>query len=173
MPSSSSPTMPSPSTRRRMRNSSVISRASYGVRPGRPQKGPPGSRIPAPGATAERPLGRTDSMRRTMLALAATLAALTPATASGWAPASTAPIHPGVQTYTDGGQCTANFVFTEDGATYIGQAAHCAGTGAADETDGCKAGSRPLGTPVEVGGANEPGTLAYSSWLAMQSAGEK
>ncbi len=55
---------------------------------------------------------------------------------------------------------------------YIGYAAHCAGTGEATETNGCIAGSHPLGTPVEIDGATQPGTLAYSSWLAMQAAGE-
>ena len=60
-----------------------------------------------------------------------------------------------------------------DGAdVLIGYAAHCAGTGAATETDGCLAGSLPLGTPVEIDGASQPGTLVYSSWLAMQAAGE-
>ena len=111
----------------------------------------------------------------TSLALLALLllAALVPSNASAWAPASAATIHPGVQTSTDGGQCTANFVFTGAGGTYIGQAAHCAGTGGATETDGCDAGSLPLGTPVEVQGASRPGTLAYSSWIAMQTSGER
>jgi hypothetical protein len=81
-------------------------------------------------------------------------------------------IHPGVQTFTEGAQCTANFVFTDGGSTYIGQAAHCAGTGGATETDGCLAGSLPLGTPVEVNGATQNGTLAYSSWIAMQNNNE-
>lgn len=90
-----------------------------------------------------------------------------------WAPAGTASVHPGAQTYTEGAQCTSNFVFTDGaGAVYIGQAAHCAGTGGATETDGCLAGSLPLGTPVEVEGASRPGTLAYSSWLTMQARGE-
>jgi len=83
-----------------------------------------------------------------------------------------APIHPGVMTFTGGGQCTSNFVFRDGGGTYLGQAAHCAGTGAATDTNGCDAGSQPLGTPVEIDGASRPGTLAYSSWLAMQAAGE-
>ena len=56
--------------------------------------------------------------------------------------------------------------------TYIGQAAHCAGTGAATDTDGCLATSHPLGTPVEVTGASRPGSLVYSSWLTMQANGE-
>ena len=56
--------------------------------------------------------------------------------------------------------------------TYIGQAAHCASTGAATDTDGCLAGTLPLGTPVEVTGASRPGTLVYSSWVTMQANGE-
>ena len=91
---------------------------------------------------------------------------------TAWAPAATATIHPGVQTVTDGAQCTANFIFQSGTNVYIGQAAHCAGTGAATDTNGCDAGSRPLGTAVEIEGASKPGTLVYSSWLAMQVNGE-
>jgi hypothetical protein len=89
-----------------------------------------------------------------------------------WAPASAAAIHPGVMTFTNGGQCTANFVFTGADGVYIGQSAHCAGTGLATDTNGCDAGSLPLGTPVQVGGAAHSGVLAYSSWIAMQAARE-
>ncbi len=89
-----------------------------------------------------------------------------------WAPAATAPIHPGVQTITDGAQCTANFIFFDASNVYIGQAAHCSGTGGATETNGCDSGSLPIGTPVEVGGASQPGTMVYNSWLTMQAAGE-
>jgi hypothetical protein len=60
-----------------------------------------------------------------------------------------------VQTYTDGAQCTANFVFTNGTDTFIGQAAHCSGTVAATETNGCRAGSLPLGTR-RVNGATRP-----------------
>jgi hypothetical protein len=84
------------------------------------------------------------------LALAGTAAA-----APTWAPAATAPIHPGVQTVTDGGQCTANFIYFE-----------------ATETNGCDSGSLPLGTQVDVDGASRPGTLAYNSWITMQAVGE-
>jgi hypothetical protein len=101
---------------------------------------------------------------------------------AAYAPADTATIHPGVQMYTEGAQCTANFVFTDGaGATYVGYAAHCAGLGEATDTDGCTSPSLPLGTRVDfveggslvgegtrVGG----GTLAYSSWLTMQQRGE-
>jgi hypothetical protein len=93
------------------------------------------------------------------------------------APASAAhadpTIHPGVQTVTNGGQCTANFVFSNGTDVFIGQAAHCSGDGGgATATNGCEAPSLPLGTPVEVDGATQPGTLAYSSWITMQAVGE-
>jgi hypothetical protein len=86
--------------------------------------------------------------------------------------APTGPVHPGVQTFTGGAQCTANFIFRDAKATYIGQAAHCAGTGAATDTNGCTAASQPINTPVTVTGAGQPGTLVYSSWLTMQARGE-
>jgi hypothetical protein len=109
----------------------------------------------------------------TALVIAGALAVAGPAGAAPtWAPAESATVHPGVQTFTDGGQCTANFIFYDASDIYIGQAAHCAGTGAATDTNGCDAGSLPLGTPVEVTGASRPGTLTYSSWIAMQRAGE-
>jgi len=97
---------------------------------------------------------------------------LLPTFASAWAPAASATIHPGNQTFTEGAQCTSNFVFQEGTTVYLGQAAHCSGTGGQTETDGCTSGSLPLGTPVEVTGAAKSGTLAYNSWLAMQAAGE-
>lgn len=92
---------------------------------------------------------------------------------SAWAPADQATVHPGVQTFTDGAQCTANFVFTNGTDVLIGQAAHCAGTGGATETDGCLAGTLPLGTEVEIDGASSPGTMVYSSWVAMQANDEQ
>lgn len=91
-----------------------------------------------------------------------------------WASLDTASVHPGIQTFTEGAQCTANFVFYAANGTgfdlYIGQAAHCAGTGAATDTNGCTADSLPLGTKVDLGTGHD-GVLAYSSWLAMQEAG--
>jgi hypothetical protein len=92
---------------------------------------------------------------------------------------ASAEVRPGVQTVTEGsGQCTANFVFSDGATTYLGQAAHCASTGAATDTNGCVAQSLPLGTKVEIEDASNPGEfpvvgeLAYSSWLTMQSNGE-
>src|SRR5689334_20239733 len=35
-------------------------------------------------------------------------------TTTTWAPAATAQLHPGVMAFTNGGQCTTNFVFTDD-----------------------------------------------------------
>src|SRR3954449_7325197 len=70
--------------------------------------------------------------------------------APSWAPADTAVIHPGTMMYTDGAQCTANFVYTDgSGNVYVGYAAHCAGTGSNTDTDGCQTDSLPLGTPVK------------------------
>jgi hypothetical protein len=132
------------------------------------------------------------SARSSVLVLAAAIAlalsALVSAPASSappspaWAPAASADIHPGVQMYTQGAQCTANFVFTDGaGNAYVGYAAHCAGTGEATDTNGCDAGSLPLGTRVQFvkggslisGGTTVgQGTLAYSSWLTMQGRSE-
>jgi hypothetical protein len=117
-------------------------------------------------------------MRRLILACAVTgvaaLAAAGSATAAPtWAPAATAPVHPGVQTDTNGGQCTSNFVFFDAANNvYIGQAAHCAGTDGNTATNGCDAGSLPVGTPVTVDGASQPGSIVYSSWVTMQANGE-
>ncbi len=118
------------------------------------------------------------------LGAAAALALSPPAAADAatWAPAGSADITPGVQMYTQGAQCTGNFVFQDGaGSTYVGYAAHCAGTGEATDTNGCDAASLPLGTRVTFtrggsllseGTAVGEGTLAYSSWLTMQQRGE-
>lgn len=72
-----------------------------------------------------------------------------------------------------GGQCTSNFVFYDGVDIYIGQAAHCTGLGSQSDINGCETDVLPLGTPVEIGGATKPGTVAYNSWLTMQSVGEQ
>jgi hypothetical protein len=116
-------------------------------------------------------------MKRHLLIVCATaaalaIAALAPTAASAWAPAGQATIHPGVMTFTDGAQCTSNFVYTQGSDVYLGQAAHCSGTGGSTETDGCDSGSLPNGTPVEIDGASQPGTMVYNSWNTMQAKGE-
>jgi len=100
------------------------------------------------------------------------LALLVPTVASAWAPASSATVHPGVQTFTNGAQCTSNFIFSDGTNTYIGQAAHCSGTGGNTATDGCTSGTLPVGTQVDVTGASKPGTMVYNSWATMQANGE-
>jgi hypothetical protein len=124
-------------------------------------------------------------------AVAAATVSAQPATAAGsqqalspaadWAPAATATIHPGTMMYTDGAQCTGNFVFTDSaGDTYLGYAAHCAGTGSSTDTNGCRTDSVPLGTKVDLSDdgnlASEGtivghGTLAYSSWITEHQLG--
>lgn len=131
-------------------------------------------------------LGSALLMAATTISLSAPAnAALLSSTASGprttWAPAATATIHPGVMMYTAGAQCTANFVFTDsNGNTYVGYAAHCAGLGTSTDTNGCLAGSAPLGTPVDfvqggslisAGTTVGHGKLAYSSWNTMINQG--
>jgi hypothetical protein len=128
-----------------------------------------------------RPALATASAAVLVAAVAATSAPAVSAEPA-WAPADTATIHPGVQMYTEGAQCTANFVYTDGaGNTYVGYAAHCAGTGEATDTNGCEADSLPLGTRVDFveggslvseGTKVGSGTLAYSSWLTMQQNGE-
>ena len=111
-------------------------------------------------------------MALVLVALGAVLVPAGVRSAPQWAPAATAAIHPGVQTLTEGGQCTANFVFFDAADVYLGQAAHCSTTGQVTDTNGCTSTSHPLGTQVTVGGATRPATLVYNSWLTMQALGE-
>jgi hypothetical protein len=131
---------------------------------------------------------RTSRLAAVVAALAsATIGAAMLVTASPanavptWAPADTATITPGVQMYTDGAQCTGNFVFTDNADNvYVGYAAHCAGLGSATDTDGCLNDSVPLGTTVTFNEGGSlvsegtqvgTGTLAYSSWRKMRELG--
>ncbi|MBV8159849.1 MAG: serine protease [Acidimicrobiia bacterium] len=101
------------------------------------------------------------------------VAAVAPArSAPSWAPAATASVHPGVQTDTQGAQCTANFIYYDAANVYIGQAAHCSGTGGNTQTNGCTSPTLPVGTQVAVQGASRPGTMVYNSWATMQSVKE-
>src|SRR5213596_3176147 len=110
------------------------------------------------------------SIRRVLAGVCAlAIMALAPAGASA---AGTGAIHPGVQTFTQGAQCTANFIYSDGANTYIGQAAHCSGTGGNTATDGCTSGTLPVGTQVTVTGASNPGVMVYNSWATMQANGE-
>ena len=66
------------------------------------------------------------------------------------------------------------------GHTYLGYAAHCAGTGSSTDTNGCQTASVPLGTRVDLtndgnlaseGTIIGHGTLAYSSWITEHQLG--
>jgi hypothetical protein len=126
---------------------------------------------------------RPSRISASFVALLLLLLAFTPPStaAARWAPAATATIHPGVQMFTTGAQCTANFVFTDAaGRVYVGYAAHCAGRGGSTDTNGCTTGSEPLGTRVRfaqgataaTGGTTVGhGTLVYSSWGTMRRLG--
>jgi hypothetical protein len=91
-------------------------------------------------------------------------------------PAAAATIGPGVQLLIpvnprSSSVCTADFVFTAGGATFLGMAAHCAGIGSQDAGSGCDEPTLPVGTTVLVRRANgltSHATLAYSSWVTMQ-----
>jgi hypothetical protein len=101
-------------------------------------------------------------------------AAPAPDATIAWAPAGSAPIHPGVQLVNVGAQCTAGFVVVDSGRILLAEAAHClsVGTPRGAEGNGCTAESLPLGTPVDIAGAPHRGTLAYSAWIAMRLARE-
>lgn len=93
--------------------------------------------------------------------------------APSWADVEEASIHPGVNTDTQGGSCTSNFIYYNSaGDIFIGQAAHCSSRGEATETDGCSSDTYPEGTKVNVTGASVTGTMVYNSWARMQSRGE-
>jgi len=116
--------------------------------------------------------------RRAVLGAALVLAALLPVRPAGaattplppWAPLAQATVHPGQVLDTHGSDCTANFVFADaDNHVYIGQAAHCSSEGNDLNFDGCKERALPLGTLVTVVESQIIGTLAYNSWLTMQT----
>jgi hypothetical protein len=96
------------------------------------------------------------------------------------APATGAPITPGAQMISPVDErvtssCTAAFVFTGGDATYLGYAAHCAGSSESMGLSGCKEPTLPLGTDVTIvgnEGSRASGRLAYTSWGTMQQRGE-
>jgi hypothetical protein len=87
-----------------------------------------------------------------------------------WAPASTATIHPGVETMTGPMRCIVNFVFYNSQHVYVGQAAHCSGKYAW----GCRSTTTyGVGTRVRIQGASRPGRIVYNSWDTMADVGEQ
>ena len=109
------------------------------------------------------------------LAAVVTLA-IAPAGAQAWAPADTAPIHPGVQLYTQGAQCTANFIYGDEGGAYHRPGRPLLEQGRRTPTPtGAPRRTTAPGRPVEIDGSDGntySGTIVYSSWETMQAHGE-
>lgn len=122
--------------------------------------------------------------RRTLvcvvLALVAAFASVAAAPASladpEWASVEDATIRPGARMVTDGSGCTSNFVFVTNrpsGAVdkvILGYAGHCS-TSSSGATR-CLYEALPLGTPVEIEGASQPGKVVYNASGTMAAVGE-
>lgn len=98
-----------------------------------------------------------------------------PAEPLAWGAPDDKALRPGVRISTASDTCTTAFLVTHAWERYFfATAAHCVDAGG-DELDGCQASVLPLGSAVTVHGiegAERHGTLAYSSWIAMQEGGE-
>jgi hypothetical protein len=88
-----------------------------------------------------------------------------------WTEPGMARIRPGAAL--DDGSCTANFVFTslDNRTVYLGTAAHCFSNDINTQTNGCEADIDDLNATMVVDGGGRA-RLVYSSWHAMQKAGE-
>ena len=74
---------------------------------------------------------------------------------------------------TNGGQCTSNFGSSTPRTTSTSVRRRTApGQTATRPPTAATAGSLPVGTPVTVDGASQPGSIVYSSWVTMQANGE-
>ncbi|MGH3566873.1 MAG: serine protease [Pseudonocardia sp.] len=84
-----------------------------------------------------------------------------------------ATITPGVMISSPLGNCTSSFVFTDGDDVFLSSAAHCGVTEDAGRSlNGCVEPVFPVGTELTIvgtDGTRTAGTLAYSSWGAMQS----
>lgn len=82
-------------------------------------------------------------------------------------------IRPGVIVSAMGSQCTSNFIYKDSaGRYYIGAAAHCFSPDTNSGIDSCEARNEAIGIDVEIENAAFMGSLAYSSWQAMQDNNE-
>lgn len=83
-------------------------------------------------------------------------------------------IRPGVEISSRNGSCTSNFLYAANSVTvYIGVAAHCFSEDTNNGTDPCNTRNEAIGfSGITIENASRPGTLAYSSWSAMQQRGE-
>ena len=73
--------------------------------------------------------------------------------------------------YTDGAQCTAQLRVTPTraGNTYLGYAAHCAGTGSSTDTNGCQTDSRPARHPGRPHQRRQPRQRGHRSSATARS----
>ena len=82
-------------------------------------------------------------------------------------------IRPGVIVQAMGSQCTSNFLYTDTaGNFYLGAAAHCFSPDASSDIDPCEARNEAIGIDVEIENAAFMGSLAFTSWQAMQDNNE-
>lgn len=82
-------------------------------------------------------------------------------------------IRPGVQVSSANGSCTSNFLYyTDSNNYYIGAAAHCFSPDSNSGIDSCETQNAAYGSQVTIENADFPGTLEYSSWVAMQANSE-
>src|SRR3954470_21473952 len=95
------------------------------------------------------------------------------ATAVRWAPARTAPVHPGVHVTIAGVNCIAGFVMTDGHRVFVAVPGSCAGVDDGQPTNGCTAAQVPYGLKVSVQGARYRGRIAYSSYTEMQLRGTR
>ena len=94
-----------------------------------------------------------------------------PAGAAAWAPAGSATIKPGNQTFTEGAQCTSNFIFEDGSNTTSARRPTARAPARATDTNGCDSGSLPIGTPVEVDRREPPGNPRLQ--LVADDAGDR
>ena len=83
-------------------------------------------------------------------------------------------VRPGVRISADGSSCTSNFLYQlNDVTVYLGVAAHCFSPDSNQNIDPCETNNLPNGfNQITIENASQPGVLVYSSWRAMQEAGE-
>lgn len=123
---------------------------------------------------------RTIARRAAVAALAATAltagavqaGAATARADRQWAPASEATVHPGVTVTIAGVKCVAGFVVKQRHRVFLTVPASCSGVSDGQPVDGCASAQVPVGLKVRIQGARHRGTIAYSSFAAMQLSGE-
>lgn len=93
---------------------------------------------------------------------------------SGFGEPLASQIRPGVRISADGASCTSNFLYKlNDVTVYLGVAAHCFSPDTNRNIDPCQTNNLPIGfNGITIENASQPGVLVYSSWRAMQEAGE-